>query len=169
MPSKKVLSEKQAYVKSLEEKLKASVAGVIVNYQGISVADDTKLRRELREAGVEYAVVKNTMLRFAIADLGYTEMEKALSGSTAVAVSKEDPVAAARILGKFAEASKGKFVLKGGYMEGKELDVAAVEALSKLPSREGLLSMFAGALTSTLSGLAVAMQAAYDKQQEPAA
>lgn len=169
MPSEKVLSEKQAYVKELEAKLRNSVAGVIVNYQGISVADDTKLRRELREAGVEYAVVKNTMLRFAIADLGYTEMEKALEGSTAIAVSNEDPIAAAKILGKFAEASKGKFALKGGYMDGKELDVAGVEALSKLPSREGLLSMFAGALTSTLSGLAVAMQAAYDKQQEPAA
>ena len=75
MPSEKILSQKQAYVKELEEKLKNSVAGVVVDYKGISVADDTKLRRELREAGVEYTVVKNTMLRFAIAGLGYTEKE----------------------------------------------------------------------------------------------
>ena len=72
MPSEKVLSEKKAYVEELAAKIKSSVAGVVVDYKGISVADDTKLRRELREAGVEYAVVKNTMLRFAISDLGYT-------------------------------------------------------------------------------------------------
>ena len=89
MPSEKILSQKQAYVKELEEKLKNSVAGVVVDYKGISVADDTKLRRELREAGVEYTVVKNTMLRFAIAGLGYTEMEKVLEGSTAIAISKD--------------------------------------------------------------------------------
>ena len=156
MPSEKILSEKQAYVAALREKLMNSVAGVVVEYKGISVADDTKLRAELRAAGVEYAVVKNTMLRLAIKD-------------SDLAISKEDPIAAARILNKFAEGSKKGFALKAGYMEGQVMDVDAVSAIAKLPDREGMLSMFAGALTSTLSGLAVAMQAYVDKQEEPAA
>ena len=166
MPSEKILSQKQAYVKELEEKLKNSVAGVVVDYKGISVADDTKLRRELREAGVEYAVVKNTMLRFAIAGLGYTEMEKVLEGSTAIAISKEDPIAAAKILGKYAEASKGKFSIKAGYMDGKEMDVAGVEELSKLPGKQELLSMLCSALQGNIRGLAVALNAIAEKNGE---
>ena len=169
MPSEKILSEKQAYVAELRSKLEASVAGVVVDYKGITVADDTKLRKELREAGVEYAVVKNTMLRLAVKDTGLADMAGALAGSTALAISKEDPIAAARILNKFAEASKGKFSLKTGYMEGAVLDEASLSAIAKLPDHKGMLSMFAGALTSTLSGLAVAMQAYVDKQEEPAA
>ena len=168
MPSEKILSEKQAYVAALREKLMNSVAGVVVEYKGISVADDTKLRAELRAAGVEYAVVKN-MLRLAIKDSDLAGMTDALTGSTALAISKEDPIAAARILNKFAEGSKKGFALKAGYMEGQVMDVDAVSAIAKLPDREGMLSMFAGALTSTLSGLAVAMQAYVDKQEEPAA
>lgn len=166
MPSEKILSQKQAYVKELEEKLKGSVAGVLVDYKGISVADDTKLRRELREAGVEYAVVKNTMLRFAIADLGYTEMEKVLQGSTAIAISKEDPIAAARILGKYAEGSKGKFSIKAGYMDGEEMDAAAVMELSKLPGKQELLSMLCSALQGNIRGLAVALNAIAEKNGE---
>ena len=108
MPSEKILSEKQAYVAALREKLMNSVAGVVVEYKGISVADDTKLRAELRAAGVEYAVVKNTMLRLAIKDTDLAGMTDALTGSTALAISKEDPIAAARILNKFAEGSKDK-------------------------------------------------------------
>ena len=142
MPSEKILSEKQAYVAALREKLMNSVAGVVVEYKGISVADDTKLRAELRAAGVEYAVVKNTMLRLAIKDSDLAGMTDALTGSTALAISKEDPIAAARILNKFAEGSKKGFALKAGYMEGQVMDVDAVSAIAKLPDREGMLSMF---------------------------
>ncbi len=169
MPSEKILSEKQAYVAALREKMLNSVAGVVVEYKGITVEDDTKLRAELREAGVEYAVVKNTMLRLAIKDSDLAGMEDALKGSTAIAISKEDPIAAARILNKFAEGSKKGFALKSGYMDGKVMNVDEVNAIAKLPDYKGMLSMFAGALTSTLSGLAVAMQAYVDKQEEPAA
>ena len=130
---------------------------------------DVPLRKELREAGVEYFVVKNTMLRLAVKETGLAGLADVLKGSTALAVSKEDPTAAARILNKFAEGSKGKFSLKSGYMEGKVLDEAELTAIAKLPDYKGMLSMFAGALTSTLSGLAVAMQAYVDKQEEPAA
>ncbi len=169
MPSQKILSEKQAYVAALHEKIKASVAGVVVDYKGINVADDTKLRKELREAGVEYAVVKNTMLRLALKDTGLEDMSSVLEGATALAISTDDPIAPARILNKYAEASKGKFSLKSGYMDGSVLDEASLNAIAKLPDYKGMLSMFAGALTSTLSGLAVAMQAYVDKQEEPAA
>ena len=166
MPSEKILSQKKAYVEELAGKLKNSVAGVIVDYKGISVADDTKLRRELREAGVEYTVVKNTMLRLALADLGYTEMEKVLEGSTAIAISKEDPIAAAKILGKYAEDSKGKFSIKAGYMDGKEMDVAAVQELSKLPGKQELLSMLCSALQGNIRGLAVALNVIAEKNGE---
>ncbi len=169
MPSQKILSEKQAYVAALHEKIKASVAGVVVDYKGINVADDTKLRKELREAGVEYAVVKNTMLRLALKDTGLEDMSSVLEGATALATSADDPIAPARILNKYAEASKGAFSLKSGYMDGSVLDEASLNAIAKLPDYKGMLSMFAGALTSTLSGLAVAMQAYVDKQEEPAA
>ncbi len=170
MPSEKILSEKQAYVAALREKLMNSVAGVVVEYKGISVADDTKLRAELRAAGVEYAVVKNTMLRLAIKDSDLAGMTDALTGSTALAISKEDPIAAARILNTYAEQDKSKqFALKAGTVNGDVMNSDEIKAIAKLPDREGMLSMFAGALTSTLSGLAVAMQAYVDKQEEPAA
>lgn len=141
MPSEKILKEKEAFVASLREKMEGSVAGVIVDYKGINVADDTKLRKELREAGVEYFVVKNTMLRLAVKETGLAGLAEVLKGSTALAVSKEDPTAAARILNKFAEASKGKFSLKSGYMEGKVLDEAELTAIAKLPDYKGMLSM----------------------------
>ena len=170
MPSAKILSEKQAYVAALKEKIAASVAGVVVDYKGINVADDTKLRKELREAGVEYAVVKNTMLRLALKDTELEAMSEVLEGTTAIAIAHEVPMAAARILCKYAEASKGAYSVKIGYMEGAVMPKEEVEAIAKLPNREGMLSMFAGALTSTLSGLAVAMQAYADKcEEEPAA
>ena len=173
MPSAKILSEKQAYVAALKDKITNSTAGVIVDYKGINVADDTKLRRDLREAGVDYAVVKNTMLKLALDGTGLGGMEGVLEGATAIAIATgEDAMAPARILCKFADASKDKFKVKIGYMEGKVMEKAEVEAIAKLPGREGMLSMFAGALTSTLSGLAVAMQAYVDKTEggeEPAA
>ena len=169
MPSAKILSEKQAYVASLKEKFESAAGGAVVAYGGISVADDTKLRKELREAGVEYEVIKNSMLRLAVKGTAYEDLAASFVGDTAVAFAKEDAIAAASILNKFQEADKTKrFTLKAGFMEGKALDNAQINAIAKLPSKEGMLSMFAGALKSTLSGLAVAMQAYADKQ-EPAA
>ena len=165
MPSEKILTAKQAYVAELKEKIANSVAGVVVDYKGINVADDTKLRKELREAGVEYFVVKNTMLRLAISGTELEGMNDVLEGTTALAIAKEDRIAAARILCKFADASKDKFSVKAGYMDGKLMEKASVEEIAKLPGLEGMLSMFAGALTSTLSGLAVAMQAYVDKRR----
>ena len=170
MPSAKILEAKKAYVAELNTKIAGSLAGVVVAYNGISVADDTKMRKELREAGVEYMVVKNTMLRRAVAGTQYEAIAEYFKGDTAIALSAEDPAVAARILCKYQDGDKSKkFVVKAGFMEGKAMNAAETNAIAKLPNREGMLSMFAGALTSTLSGLAVAMQAYADKQEEPAA
>ena len=171
MPSAKILESKKAFVKEMNEKIGGALAGVVVAYNGISVENDTKLRRDLREAGVEYMVVKNTMLRLAVKDTSIEGLTDSFTGDTAVAfATAEDPMAAARILCKYQDGDRSKkFVVKAGFMEGKVLSAAETNAIAKLPGREGMLSMFAGALTSTLSGLAVAMQAYVDKQEEPAA
>ena len=109
------------------------------------------------------------MLRLALAGTELEGMSSVLEGTTAIAISKEDRIAPARILCKYADAGKDKFNVKIGYIDGQLMDKAEVEAIAKLPGLEGMLSMFAGALTSTLSGLAVAMQAYVDKSEEPAA
>ena len=169
MPNAKVLSEKQAIVAALTEKLQNAAAGLIVDYKGITVAEDTALRADCRENNVDYAVVKNTLLRFAFNNVGLNELDDQLNGTTSLAVCMDDPVAPARVIADYAKKLNGKFEIKGGFMEGKVMDAAETNAIAKLPNREGMLSMFAGALTSTLSGLAVAMQAYADKQEEPAA
>jgi len=168
LPSQKILSEKQAYVEALKAKLDSSVAGVVVDYKGISVANDTKLRRALREANVEYAVVKNTMLRLALEGKGYTELEKTLEGTTAIAISHEDPLVAAKILCKYADESKGAFTVKAGYMDGAEMSAAEVEAIAKLPGKQELLSMLCSALQGNIRGLAVALNAIAEKSEEVA-
>ena len=168
MPNEKVLLQKQQYVAELKEKVNNSVAGVLVDYKGISVEADTKLRKEMREAGVEYRVVKNTMLRLALKDSAYEEMSSVLENTTALAVSENDPVAAAKILCKYAEDSKGAFSIKAGFCDGKVLNQAEVEQLAKLPNREGLLSMLLSALTGNLRGLACAINAIAEKMEAPA-
>ncbi len=168
MPSEKILSQKKETVAELTSKLKNAVAGVVVDYKGITVADDTKLRKELREAGVDYAVVKNTMLRFAAKEVGYEALNDVLEGTTALAISEDDQVAAAKILTKYAEGSKGKFVVKAGFVDGGVIDAAKVAELGKLPNREGLLSMLCSALQGNIRGLAVALNAIAEKNGEGA-
>ena len=170
MPSAKILSEKQAYVADLKAKFESAVSGCVVAYGGINVENDTKLRKELREAGVDYMVVKNTMLRLAVKGTQYEALADCFKGDTAIALSAEDPAAAARILCKFADADKSKrFVVKGGFCDGVVMDAAGVKSLSTMPNREGLLSMLAGSLNGIVGGLAVALQGIVDKQDETAA
>ena len=168
MPSEKILQRKKDEVGALTEKLKAATAGVLVDYKGITVADDTKLRKELREAGVEYSIVKNTMLRFAAKQVGYEALDSVLEGPTALAVSKDDPVAAAKILTKYAEDHKDKFTVKAGFVDGGVIDAAKVAELGKLPNRETLLSMLCSALQGNIRGLAVAINAIAEKNGEGA-
>lgn len=170
MPSDKILKQKQEYVAKLKEKITSASAGVLVDYKGITVEQDTALRREMREAGVTYSVVKNTMMHLALEGTDYQEMNSVLSGTTALAFSPDDDaLAAARILCKYAEKSKGQFSIKTGYMEGKVLPASEIEALSKLPGRDGLLSMLLSALTGNLRGLAVAVNAIAEKKGEEGA
>ena len=167
MANEKVLQEKQALVDELSQKLNGAVAGVIVEYKGISVADDTLLRRKLREAGVDYSVVKNTMLRRAADKAGLEGLDDILKGTTALAGSAEDPVAAAKILCEQAKKDEN-FKVKAGFLDGAVIDVARVTELSKLPSREGLISMLLSVLTGPVRGLAVALNAIAEKQGEGA-
>ena len=163
MPSEKVLLEKQALVASLTDKLNAAAAGVVVDYSGISVADDTVLRRKLREAGVEYAVVKNTLLGRAADNAGYGDLKDVLAGSTAIALSTEDPLAPAKILCEYADKN-ANFKVKAGIFEGKVVSDATVKELSQVPPREVLLSMLLGGLTGTIGNLARALNAIAEKQ-----
>ena len=139
MPSEKVLEQKKQIVAGLADTLKNAVAGVIVDYKGITVAEDTALRKELREAGVQYVVVKNRLLGLALKDAGLDGMDEFLNGTTAIATSAEDHVASARILSKFADAHK-TFAVKSGFLDGKAIDLATIQSLAKLPSREILLA-----------------------------
>lgn len=156
MPSAKILEQKKAVVAQLEEKLKNASAGVLVSYEGISVEDDTKLRKELREAGVDYSVVKNTMVRRALDDAGLQELDGVLNGTTALAVSSEDQIAPARILCKFAKAHDS-FKIKAGFMDGKVMSAAEVQAIASLPNREQLLGQLLSVLNGNLRGLACAL------------
>ncbi len=167
MASEKVLQEKQAIVEQLAGKLTDSTAGVIVEYKGISVADDTVLRRKLREAGVDYAVVKNSMLRRAAEKAGLEGLEDVLKGTTALAVSADDPVAAAKILCQQAKEDEN-FKVKAGFLDGAVIDAARVNELAKLPSREGLISMLLSVLNGPIRGLAVALNAIAEKEGEAA-
>ena len=168
MASEKVIAQKQEIVANLKEKLTGSVAGVLVDYKGINVAEDTKLRKELREAGVDYTVVKNTLLKFAIDEVGFGALDTHLSGTTALAVSKEDPVIAAKILAKYAEDSKGQFSIKAGFLDGEVIDSDKVIAVGKLPSKEQLLVQLLSVLNGNIRGLAVALNAIAEKGQEEA-
>lgn len=169
MPSEKVLQSKQAKVENLTELLKNAAACVLVDYKGISVADDTKLRKELREAGVTYMVQKNTLIRFAMHNVGFEQFDEVLEGSTAIAISDSDQTVAARILGEYAEKSDGKFSLKGGFVDGEVYDANKIMALSKIPSKDVLLAQLVGSLQGPMQKLAATLQALVDKKNEEAA
>ena len=129
MANKNIIQAKQEQVDALKARIEKSVAGVLVDYRGITVAEDTKLRKELREAGVHYAVIKNNIMRRAAQDSGFAALAESMTGTTAFALSEEDPIAAAKILQKFADDSKGKFTIKAGFMEKDVLDAAGVGRL----------------------------------------
>ena len=131
MPNAAVLEQKQKQVAELSEKLAKAVTGVVVDYKGITVADDTVLRKELRENGVDYFVVKNTILGRAIDGTDLADMSFALEGTTAIALSNEDYTAAARILCKYADAHEN-FNVKTGFLDGKVVDVDTINAIGKL-------------------------------------
>ncbi len=162
MPNAKVLEQKQKLVAELSEKLSAAVTGVIVNYEGITVADDTVLRKELRENGVDYFVVKNSLLERAVDGTDLDEIKSVLAGTTAIALSNEDYTAAARILCKFAEGHDN-FTVKSGFLDGKVVDIDTIESLAKLPTKDVLLATVLGAFQAPIAAFARAVQAIVDK------
>lgn len=168
MASKAILEQKQQAVAELAEKIKNSVAGVLVNYQGITVEDDTAMRKALREAGVKYMVVKNTLTGRACDMVGYSEMKQYLNGMTAIAISENDAVAPAKVLKKYAEKVES-FKILAGYLDGAVIDEKTVIELADIPSKETLIAKFLGSIQSPLYGLAYALQAIIDKQGEEAA
>lgn len=167
MPSTVILEKKQEQVAALAERIKGSIAGVIVDYKGINVEDDTKLRKELREAGVEYTVVKNSLLKRAADEVGLEGIDPVLEGTTAIATSADDYVASARILQKYADAHDN-FNVKSGYLDGEVIDLAKIQALAKLPSREVLLATVCSVFNAPIAAFARAVQAIVDKDGEPA-
>ena len=160
MPNAKILSEKQAIVADLTEKIQGAAGGVLVHYKGITVAEDTALRAEMRKNGVDYAVVKNTLTRFAVKNAGLEELSSVLEGTTSLAVSATDPVAPARVVSEFSKKMNGeKFIVKAGFVDGKVISVDEVKALADLPSKEVLLSMLLSAMQGPVRGLAVSLDA----------
>ena len=168
MPNAKVLSEKQAIVASLTEKLQGAAAGVLVDYKGITVSEDTALRAELRKNNVEYAVVKNTLLRFAVNNCGMNELDDLLSGTTSLAICNDDPVAPARIVNDFAKKLGDRFSIKGGFMEGKVMPLSEVMALAEIPPLPILRAQVLGTMLAPISGLACVLKQIAEKQGAPA-
>lgn len=168
MPSESVLAKKQQFVEELTEKLKNAAGGVLVDYKGISVEDDTKLRKELRENGVDYFVVKNTLLKRALNAAGIEGLDSALEGTTAIALSNDDIIVAPKILNKKSEDSKGQFAIKLGFVDGKAISKEEVETYAKLPSKETLLSQLVFMLQSPIQRLAIAISEIEKKQGESA-
>ena len=168
MPNAKVLSEKQAAVAALTEKIQNSGAGVIVDYKGITVAEDTALRAECRKNDVEYSVIKNTMLRFAFNNCGLNELDDQLNGTTSLAICASDPVAPARVIAEFAKKLNGKFEIKGGFMEGKVVSMDTVNALASIPALPVLQAQVLGTMLAPISALACVIKQIAEKQGAPA-
>ena len=163
MPSAKILAQKQADLGALVEKIKGAQSGVLVDYTGITVEQDTKLRASFRTSGVDYKVYKNTMTGRACENAGYGDLKKVLEGMTAIAVSNEDPVAPAKILKEYADKIES-FELKGGFVDGEVLDKAGGEELAAIPPKPILIGKMLGSLQKSLYGLAYVLQAKIDKE-----
>ena len=144
---------KQPIVQAIAEDIAGAQSAVLVDYRGLTVAEDTELRKQLREAGVIYKVCKNTMMKRAFEGTEFAGLEEYLEGPSALAISKDDATAPARILCKFAKDAKALEV-KGGVVEGAVYDVAGIQELSKIPSREELLSKLLGSIQSPITNFA---------------
>ena len=172
MPNAKVLSEKQAIVEALAERIKNADAGILVDYKGITVAEDTALRTELRKDGVEYTVVKNTLTRKALDKLGMSDLDHVLNGTTSLATAEKDPIAPFRILNDYSKKLGDRFNIKAAFMEGKVLSESEIAEMAELPSKDALYSKVLGTLLAPITGLAVCLGQILDQQGgsiEPAA
>lgn len=168
MANEKIIQQKQAMVETITEKLQASKSTIIVDYRGLNVEQVTKLRTQLREAGIEFKVYKNALTRRAADAAGLGDLKEYFVGPVAVAFSNEDVVAPAKILNEFAKGNEA-LELKAGVIEGNITTLAEVQALADLPSREGLLSMLLSVLQAPIRNLALATKAVADQKEEQSA
>ena len=169
MPNAKVLSEKQAIVAALTEQLKGASSGVLVDYKGITVAEDTALRVELRQNEVQYGVVKNALARFALNNVGLEGLDEVLNGTTSLATSHGDPIAPMRVINKYAkQLGDDKFTIKGGFMDGKILSLDEIMALAELPAKDVLQAQALGMMLAPITSLAIVLKAIAEKGGEAA-
>lgn len=157
MPNAKVLSEKQAIVNALAERIKSAESGVLVDYKGITVAEDTALRTELRKDEVNYTVVKNTLTRKALDMLGMEGLDHVLNGTTSLATADNDPIAPFRILSDYSKKLGDRFNIKAAFMDGKILSDAEIAEISELPSKDALYAKVLGTMIAPITGLAVCL------------
>ena len=165
MPSAKILENKKAMVQKLVERLNNSQAGVLADYRGLTVDQDTELRRKLREANVEYTVIKNSIIHFAVKEAGLEGLDSILEGPTALATCSDDVVSPAKVLCDFAKKNE-QLEVKGGFVEGAVISIDEVKKYASIPSKDVLISKMMGSMLSPIGALARALQAMADKASE---
>lgn len=176
MPSEKILERKKKAVEDLAELFNASKAVILADFRGLTVEQDTELRRALRNEGVSYKVVKNSLTRFALEKCGFNDLDQYLEGPTSIAAHTEDPVIPAKILVEYSK-KYNSLQVKAGIVEGKVLGVDGVNNLAALPSREQLIAKalagfnapiasFVNVLNGNIRGLVIALKAIADKKSE---
>ena len=165
MASEKVLNQKKEEVKKLAEEMKEAKLILLTDYRGINVADDTVLRKDLRNANATYRIIKNNITRRALAECGLEGLDEKLEGPTAVVISNEDCLEPSKIIYKYSK-DNDFYQIKGGVIEGKVMTTEEIITLAKLPSRETLLSMLAGALLGNISKVAVALNEVKKQKEE---
>ena len=164
MPNAKVLSEKQAIVEQLRKRLTEAAAGVLVDYKGITVAQDTQLRSDLRKADIEYSVVKNTLMRRALDEVGLEELDSVLNGTTSLATGKDDPILPIRLISENADKLGDIFNVKAAFLEGKVLSEEEIKEIAALPSKDALYAQVFGTLLAPITSLAVVLDQIVQKQ-----
>ena len=165
MASEKILNQKKEEVSKLAEQMKEAKLILLTDYRGINVTDDTNLRRDLRGAGAKYNIIKNNITKRALAECGIEGLEEKLEGPTAVVMSSEDYLEPSKVIYKFTKDNE-YYTIKGGVIEGKVMTAEEIITLAKLPSRETLLSMLAGALLGNISKVAVALDQVRIQKEE---
>lgn len=174
MPSPRILKKKQETVSEIQGKLEGAKSFILADYRGLTVEQDTELRKAIREAGLNYKVIKNTLTSIAVNNIGLGDLDPFLKGPTAIAYSDDDEILTAKVMSKFA-SKFDKLEIKAGVVEGRLMDVAQVKALAEIPSKEELIaralggfnapiSGFANVLGATIRGLVVALNAIAEKQ-----
>ena len=169
MASEKILEVKKQQMAELREKLLTMGSVILADYRGLTVAQDTAMRSEMRKANIEYKVIKNRLLKKAVEGTKYEDLMPHLEGPTSVAMS-EDEISAAKIMSKYANMKEyGKFELKAGVIGDQIVDVNGIEAYAKIPGKNELIAMMLGGMKATITSLALVLKAILEKKEEPAA